>query len=150
MKISTFSFCHISLYHAALTTSFQFSQKTPFMNPFNFKRQCDVTSTTEITIIFEKVILVVSLNSEAGSKFFTITLTNSYLGILCSKPLAVPWLIQHVILFNSKIEKCIFLPFSTNVPLLYSLKKLENLQFSDVFRGHRKGTLFKNGLTMPF
>ena len=37
-------------------------------------------------------------------------------------------------------------PFSTNVPLLYPLKTSENLQFSDVFRGYRSGTLVENEL----
>ena len=37
-------------------------------------------------------------------------------------------------------------PFSTNAPLLYSLKTSENFQFSDVFRGYRSGTLIENGL----
>ena len=37
-------------------------------------------------------------------------------------------------------------PFSTNAPLLYSLKTSENFQFSDVFRGYRSGTLVENGL----
>ena len=36
--------------------------------------------------------------------------------------------------------------FSTNVPLLYPLKTLENLRFSDVFRGYRSGTLVENEL----
>ena len=38
-------------------------------------------------------------------------------------------------------KKCNFFinPFSTNVPLLYSLKPSENLEFSDVFRGYRSG-----------
>ena len=39
-------------------------------------------------------------------------------------------------------------PYSTNVPLPYSLKTWENLQFSDVFRGYRSGTLVQNGLIM--
>ena len=30
-------------------------------------------------------------------------------------------------------------PFSTNIPLLYPLKRSENLRFSDVFRGYRSG-----------
>ena len=37
--------------------------------------------------------------------------------------------------------------FSTNVPLQYPLKTLENLWFSNVFRGYRSGTLVDNGLT---
>ena len=37
-------------------------------------------------------------------------------------------------------------PFSINVPLLYPLKTLENLRFSDVFRGYRSGRLVGNGL----
>ena len=41
-----------------------------------------------------------------------------------------------------------FNPFSTNVPLLYPLKTENILQFSDVFRGYRSGTLFENGLMM--
>ena len=41
-------------------------------------------------------------------------------------------------------------PFSTNVPLLYSLKTSENLRFSDVFRGYRSGTLVENGLMKSF
>ena len=36
--------------------------------------------------------------------------------------------------------------FSTSVPLLYPLKTSENLQFSDVFREYRSGTLVENGL----
>ena len=36
--------------------------------------------------------------------------------------------------------------FSTNVPLLYPLKTLENQRFSDVFKGCRSGTLVENGL----
>ena len=39
-----------------------------------------------------------------------------------------------------------FNPFSTNVSRLYSLKTLENLRFSDVFRGYRSRTLVENGL----
>ena len=37
-------------------------------------------------------------------------------------------------------------PYSTNVPLLYLLKTLENLRFSDVFRGYRSETLVENRL----
>ena len=37
-------------------------------------------------------------------------------------------------------------PFSTNVPLLNSLKTSENLRFSHVFRGFKSGTLVGNGL----
>ena len=37
-------------------------------------------------------------------------------------------------------------PFSTNVSLLHPLKTLENLEFSDVFKGYRSGTLIENGL----
>ena len=40
----------------------------------------------------------------------------------------------------------VFNPFSTNVPLLYSLKTSENRRLSDVFRGYRSGTLVENGL----
>ena len=40
----------------------------------------------------------------------------------------------------------VFNPFSTNVPLLYSLKTSENGRLSDVFRGYRSGTLVENGL----
>ena len=40
-------------------------------------------------------------------------------------------------------------PFSSNVPLLYPLKILENLRFSDVFIGYRGKTLVKNGLNSP-
>ena len=37
--------------------------------------------------------------------------------------------------------------FSTNVPLLYSMKTSENLRLFDVFRGHRSGrTLVEKGL----
>ena len=36
-------------------------------------------------------------------------------------------------------------PFSTNAPLLYLLKT-ENREFSDVFGGHRSGTLVESGL----
>ena len=36
--------------------------------------------------------------------------------------------------------------FSTNVPLLYSLKTSKNPRFSDVFRGYRSGTLVENRL----
>ena len=43
--------------------------------------------------------------------------------------------------FNRKLN-----PYSTNAPLPYSLKIRENLQFSDVFRGYRSGTLVQNGL----
>ena len=39
-----------------------------------------------------------------------------------------------------------FNPLSTNVPIPYPLKTLANLQFSDVFREYRSGTLFENGL----
>ena len=35
-------------------------------------------------------------------------------------------------------------PVSTNVPPLYPLKALQNLQFSDVLRGYRSGTLVDN------
>ena len=38
-------------------------------------------------------------------------------------------------------------PFHTNVPFLYPLKTLENLWFSDVFRGYRNGTLAWKVLT---
>ena len=40
----------------------------------------------------------------------------------------------------------IFNPFQDNVPLLYTLKNLENQRFSDVFRGYKKETLTWNGL----
>ena len=36
-------------------------------------------------------------------------------------------------------------PFQANVPFLYPLKTSENLWFSDVSRGYRKGTLAWNG-----
>ena len=36
--------------------------------------------------------------------------------------------------------------FLTNISLLYPLKISENLQFSDVFKGYRSGTLFGYGL----
>ena len=36
--------------------------------------------------------------------------------------------------------------FSTNFPLLYSLKTSKNPMFSDVFKGYRSGTLVENGL----
>ena len=39
-----------------------------------------------------------------------------------------------------------FNPFRTNVPLLYPLKTSEKLQFPDVFKGYRSGTLVQNGL----
>ena len=39
-------------------------------------------------------------------------------------------------------------PFSTSVPLLYSLKTSENLRLSHVFRGYRSGTLVENGLKL--
>ena len=39
-----------------------------------------------------------------------------------------------------------FNPFSTNVPLLYPLKTLEDLWFSDAFKGYRSGTLVQKGL----
>ena len=39
-----------------------------------------------------------------------------------------------------------FNTFSTNVPLLYTLKTSENPRFSDVFRGYRSGKLVENGL----
>ena len=39
-----------------------------------------------------------------------------------------------------------FNPFSTNVPLLYSLKAPENRRLSYVFRGYRSGKLVENGL----
>ena len=37
-------------------------------------------------------------------------------------------------------------PFSTNTPLLYHLRTLENRMFSDVFRGYWSGILAVNGL----
>ena len=39
-------------------------------------------------------------------------------------------------------------PFSTNVPLLYPPENIKNLQFSDVFRSYRAGTLVENGLSV--
>ena len=39
-------------------------------------------------------------------------------------------------------------PFSVNVLLLHPLKLLENLRFSDVFRGYRIGSLVRNGLNL--
>ena len=42
-----------------------------------------------------------------------------------------------------------FKRFSTNVPILDSLKTPENLRFSDVFKGYRSGTLVENGLAQP-
>ena len=39
-----------------------------------------------------------------------------------------------------------FNPFSTNVPLLYTLKTSENRMFSDIFRRYRSGTLVGKGL----
>ena len=41
-------------------------------------------------------------------------------------------------------------PFSTNVLLLYPLKKSENRRFSDIFRGFKSGTLVENGLRHIF
>ena len=37
-------------------------------------------------------------------------------------------------------------PFLANVPILYPLKTPENQKFSGVFRGHKMGTLARNGL----
>ena len=45
-------------------------------------------------------------------------------------------------LLNNYDAKTYLSPFSTNVPLLYPLKR----RFSDVFRGYRSGTLVENGL----
>ena len=39
-------------------------------------------------------------------------------------------------------------PFSTNVPLLYTLKTSEKRRFSDVFRRYRSGALLENGLKL--
>ena len=47
---------------------------------------------------------------------------------------------------KSKLFVKIVNPFSTNIPLLYPLKTSENVQFSDVLRGYRSGTLVENGL----
>ena len=41
----------------------------------------------------------------------------------------------------------IFNPFSINVPLYITIKRSENLRFSDVFQGFWSGTLVENGLT---
>ena len=38
-------------------------------------------------------------------------------------------------------------PFAPNAPFLYSLETTENLRFSYVFKGLRKGALGTNGLT---
>ena len=40
----------------------------------------------------------------------------------------------------------LFNPFAPNARFLYPLKTSENLRFSDVFRGKRKGVLETNGL----
>ena len=47
---------------------------------------------------------------------------------------------------RDKFGHNLFSPFSTNFPLLYSLKTSENPRFSDVYRGCRRGTLVENGL----
>ena len=39
-------------------------------------------------------------------------------------------------------------PFLANVPTLHPLKTPENQSFSDVFRGYKMGTLFRNGLML--
>ena len=44
----------------------------------------------------------------------------------------------------------LFNAFSTNVPLLYPLKTLENLRFSNVFSGNRNGALVENGFMLHF
>ena len=49
-------------------------------------------------------------------------------------------------LWNSFKSNTSINPFQTNAPFLYPLKTSENLQFSDVFRGYRKGTLAWNWL----
>ena len=42
----------------------------------------------------------------------------------------------------------LFTPFSTIILVPYSMKTLENLQFSEVFRGFRSGTLTENLLNV--
>ena len=45
-------------------------------------------------------------------------------------------------------KMCLFNPFIPNAPFTYPLKTLENLRFSDVFKGWRKGALGTNGLNI--
>ena len=60
------------------------------------------------------------------------------------------WLLTLAIIntFQANILNYSSNPFSTNIPLLYPLKRSENLRFSDVFRGYRSGTFVENGLTL--
>ena len=50
------------------------------------------------------------------------------------------------VILNLEIKVFPFNSFSTNVPLLHPLKTWENLQFSDICREYRSGTLVENGL----
>ena len=50
-----------------------------------------------------------------------------------------------LMLGNSNTHSVYFNPFSTNLPLLYPLKTLESIRFSDVIREYRSATLFENG-----
>ena len=54
---------------------------------------------------------------------------------------------ENVILNSVYVELSIVVLnlFSTNVPLLYPLKKSENWRFSDVVRDYRSGTLGEDG-----
>ena len=74
--------------------------------------------------------------------FFSVSCSNCYNWIVFQKrPFKTNYDLVMVMI-------CYFInPFSTNVPLLYSLKTSESRKFSDVFREHRNETLVEHGLT---
>ena len=72
---------------------------------------------------------------------FTEEILNGKLHFLCSdRIISGPLMSAKVTLKVSIVN-----PFSTSTLLLYPLKTSENLRFSDVFRGYRRGTLIENG-----
>ena len=70
-----------------------------------------------------------------------------YLKVICD--------IDNYVLKNGAVhffamEKFQINPILANVPILYPLKRPENLWFSSVFREYKMGTLARNGLSYPY
>ena len=63
--------------------------------------------------------------------------------------IAREWCSNKFIFLCLKLNNSSFInPFQASISFLYPLKTSENHRFSDIFRGHRNGTLTWNGLIL--
>ena len=102
--------------------------------------------------------LCLKLWFESGWYFFNITesgwfwkrLPRKKLHIVLSSQFEKVTFQKYIAEFWIVISNQMINPFSTNVPLLHSLKTSENRRCSDIFRGYRSGTLVENVLSISF